>query len=185
MRHILQEIFIMQNDFNFCPECGGKNIQNVNNRKWLCPDCGFELYNNVATAVGLVIKDSEGKILFEKRAKEPRKGFLAFPGGFSEPDETAEKICERECFEEIGVKPEKLKFIASYPNTYEFKKLVYKTCDLFFEAVLPKNAKLKAQESEVQGFEWRFARTKEEIENLPLAFVSAKNVLNKLIELKP
>lgn len=171
----------MQNDFSFCPKCGGKNIQNVNNRKWLCQDCGFELYNNVATAVGLVIKNAEGKILFEKRAKEPRKGFLAFPGGFCEPDETAEAACERECFEEIGVKPEKLRFIASFPNTYEFKNLVYKTCDLFFEAILPKNAKLKAQESEVQGFEWRFARTKEEIDALPLAFVSAKNVLNTVI----
>lgn len=171
----------MQNDFYFCPKCGGKNIKNIENRKWICQDCEFELYNNVATAVGLVIKNSEGKILFEKRAKEPRKNFLAFPGGFSEPDETAEKTCERECFEEIGAKPEKLKFIASFPNTYEFKNFVYKTCDLFFEAVLPKNAKLKAQESEVQGFEWHFARTKEEIENLPLAFVSAKNVLTALL----
>ena len=67
----------MQNDFNFCPNCGGKNIQNLNMRKWKCDDCGYTLYNNVAAAVGLVIQNAQGKILFEKRAKDPRKGFLA------------------------------------------------------------------------------------------------------------
>lgn len=174
----------MQNDFNFCPKCGRKDIQNINNRKWLCSSCGFELYNNVATAVGLVIKNSEGKVLFEKRAKEPRKGFLAFPGGFCEPDETAEQACIRECYEETGVKAQKIKFIASFPNTYEFKGLVYKTCDLFFEAVLPENAGLKAEQSEVQSFEWCYARTAEEIENIPLAFVSAEKVLKKVAESK-
>lgn len=171
----------MRNDFKFCPKCGSEKIQNVDERKWLCPDCGFELFNNVATAVGLVIRDSEGKILFERRAKEPRKGFLAFPGGFCEPDETAENACVRESFEEIGVKPEKIKFIASFPNTYEFKNIVYKTCDLFFEAVLPENAALKAQESEVLGFEWRFCRNESELESFPLAFVSAKNVLKMIL----
>ena len=56
------------NDFNFCPACGSKNIKNVKMRKWLCSDCGFDLYNNVASAVGLVIRSDEGKILFERRA---------------------------------------------------------------------------------------------------------------------
>ena len=51
----------MQNDFNFCPNCGGKNIKNVNMRKWKCDDCGFTLYNNVAAAVGLVIQNEQGK----------------------------------------------------------------------------------------------------------------------------
>ncbi|MBP5751778.1 MAG: NUDIX hydrolase, partial [Treponema sp.] len=65
------------NRFNFCPECGSKKIQTLmNGRKWLCPDCGFDLYNNVASAVGLLILNSRGEILMEKRAKEPRKGFL-------------------------------------------------------------------------------------------------------------
>ena len=107
----------MQNDFNFCPNCGGKNIQNVNMRKWKCDDCGFTLYNNVAAAVGLVIQNKNGKVLFEKRAKEPRKGFLALPGGFVDPNETAEEACFRECKEEIGVEPLSVKYIATFPNT--------------------------------------------------------------------
>lgn len=167
----------MKNDFAYCPNCGGKNIKNVNMRKWLCADCGFDLYNNVASAVGLVIQTAQGKILLEKRAKEPRKGFLAFPGGFVDPDETAEEACLRECKEEIGVEPTSLRYIASFPNTYEYKHIQYKTCDLFFEATLPKDAALHAQEGEVLGFEECFVRNEQELAELPLAFDSARKTL--------
>ena len=165
------------NDFNMCPRCGSKEIKNINNRQWKCPDCDFDLYNNVASAVGLVIKDREGKILLEKRAKEPRKGFLAFPGGFVDPDESAEEACVRECMEETGVKPVSLKYIASFPNTYEYKTITYKTCDMFFEAVLPENAELKAQEGEVESFEMVLIQNEKDVDNTPLAFVSAVKVL--------
>lgn len=165
------------NDFNMCPRCGSKEIKNINNRQWKCPDCGFDLYNNVASAVGLVIKDKEGKILLEKRAKEPRKGFLAFPGGFVDPDESAEEACVRECMEETGVKPVSLKYIASFPNTYEYKTITYKTCDMFFEAVLPENAELKAQEGEVESFERVLIQNEKDVDNTLLAFVSAVKVL--------
>jgi len=171
------------NDFNFCPSCGSKNIKNVNMRKWLCSECGFDLYNNVAAAVGLVIKNGEGKILLEKRGKEPRKGFLAFPGGFVDPDESAEEACIRECREEIGVEPVSLKYIASFPNTYDYKNIRYKTCDIFFEAVLPENAKLKAQEGEVDGFEEVLIRNEEDLASVPLAFESARKTLRLWINL--
>jgi mutator protein MutT len=167
----------MQNDFNFCPNCGGKNIQNVNMRKWKCDDCGFTLYNNVAAAVGLVIQNKNGKVLFEKRAKEPRKGFLALPGGFVDPNETAEEACFRECKEEIGVEPLSVKYIATFPNTYEYKNVLYKTCDIFFEAVLPENAELHAQEGEVLGFEEVSIKNEEDLKDVPLAFESARKTL--------
>lgn len=167
----------MQNDFNFCPNCGGKNIQNVNMRKWKCDDCGFTLYNNVAAAVGLVIQNKNGKVLFEKRAKEPRKGFLALPGGFVDPNESAEEACFRECKEEIGVEPLSVKYIATFPNTYEYKNVLYKTCDIFFEAVLPENAELHAQEGEVLGFEEVSIKNEEDLKDVPLAFESARKTL--------
>ena len=81
----------MSNEFNYCPKCNSKNIQYKNNRKWFCSDCGFDLYNNVASAVGCIITNKEGQVLFEVRGKEPKKNFLALPGGFCDPDETAEE----------------------------------------------------------------------------------------------
>ena len=59
-----------KNDFKICPMCGSNKIENHGNRKWMCPDCGFDLYNNVATAVGLIIQDKNKNVLFEVRAKE-------------------------------------------------------------------------------------------------------------------
>lgn len=180
---MLESVIMEGNRFTYCPACGSKNIMTVKNgRKWECPDCSLELYNNVATAVGLLIADGSGGILFEKRAKEPRKGFLAFPGGFTDPDETVEEAAERECIEEIGVKPESLEYLCSYPNDYEYKGIKYKTCDLFFTAKIPEGSTIKAQESEVEGFVRMKIETKEDVENCPLAFGSAKKTLLKWIE---
>ena len=182
----------MQNDFNFCPNCGGKNIQNVNMRKWKCDDCGFTLYNNVAAAVGLVIQKKNGKVLFEKRAKEPRKGFLCLPGGFVDPDESAEDAVVRECHEELDAEVHGSKFLCSFPNTYEYKNIEYKTCDIFFKTKLPAKYEnmeafvktLHREESEVVRFEIRKVQNVDDVNALPLAFESAHKTLLKFLEEK-
>ena len=121
----------MINDFNMCPMCGSTEIQNVNGRKWFCPKCGFDLYNNIAAAVGIIIQDKYKNVLFEVRAKEPKKGFVALPGGFVDGDESAEEAIIRECREEIGVEINNPKYVCTNPNTYPYKSIVYKTCDIF------------------------------------------------------
>ena len=175
----------MSNDFALCPECGSKKIQFVQNKKWACPDCGFDLYCNVAAAVGLIICSPAGDVLFETRAKEPRKGFLALPGGFCNPDESAESAAKRECMEEIGfnVDGARIKYVASFPNTYPYKNFVYKTCDLFFEARLSQEEadgllqSLAADAKEVSGVCLKKVASQADIDSLPLAFDSAKKAL--------
>ena len=179
----------LKNDFKLCPMCGSKNIENHGNRKWVCPDCAFDLYNNVASAVGVVIRDRYNNLLFEIRAKQPRKGFLALPGGFVDFDESAEEAVVRECREEIGVAVEGVKFLCTAPNTYEYKNIEYKTCDIFFTAELAPQFEtiddfiksLKAEESEVQGFVSYKVESLEDIEKIPLAFESARYTLKHLI----
>jgi len=181
----------MKNDFNMCPMCGSKKIECKENRKWVCPDCGFDLYCNVAAAVGVIIQDKYKNILFEIRNKEPRKGFIAVPGGFCDFNESAEEAVVRECREEIGVEIDinSIHFLCTNPNTYAYKKIEYKTCDIFFTADLPSEFEtiddfiktLTAEESEVSGFESHKVETLEDIEKLPLAFESAKATLEKLV----
>ena len=120
---------IINNEFNFCPNCGTNKIKYLQNKKWFCSECGFDLYNNVASAVGVIFHDKDCNVLFEKRAKNPRKGFLALPGGFCDRDETAEQAVIRECLEETGAKPNNIKYLCSFPNDYEYKDIQYKTCD--------------------------------------------------------
>jgi ADP-ribose pyrophosphatase YjhB (NUDIX family) len=164
------------NEFKMCPMCGARSIQYVQGKKWLCPECGFDLYNNVASAVGLIIVLHDGRILFERRAKEPRKNFLAFPGGFVDPDESAENAALRECKEEIGVMPDEIKYLCSFPNTYEYKNITYKTCDIFFTARIS-DEQFVPQQGEVLSFEPHFVRDEKELADLPLAFESARKTL--------
>lgn len=168
---------IMKNDFKFCPNCASKNITNTNNRKWECGDCGFVLYNNSATAVGVIIVNKAGQILMEVRAKEPKFGMLDVPGGFVEHGETAEVACVRECREELGVEIKDLKYLCSFPNTYEYKNIQYKTCDMFFIAKIADDAKFKLQADEVSNIKWCDLKNKQDLYNLPLAFDSAYNAL--------
>ena len=173
------------NKFAFCPQCGSRRIETkMNGRKWQCPDCGFDLYSNVASAVGVIIQNEAGEVLFEKRAKEPRKGFCVVPGGFTNSDETGEAAAVRECAEETGVIAQKIHYLCSFPNTYEYKEIMYKTCDMFFTAEFPRGVLLTAQQSEVSSLFWQKIESIDDLERIPLAFDSTKNALLKWLEEK-
>lgn len=179
----------MKNDFNLCPMCGSKKIVNHGNRKWLCSDCGFDLYCNVAAAVGVVIYDDERNVLFEIRAKNPKKGFACLPGGFVDFDESAEEAIVRECREELGMQLGECKYLCSFPNVYEYKNIEYRTCDIFFMAKLPSEFKnlsdfiksLKMEESEVQNLVTYRVDKISDIDKIPLAFGSAVNTLKTFV----
>lgn len=139
--------------FRFCPGCGGRNLRFESGRRWTCPDCGFGYYHNVATAAGIVVGTDRGVLLLE-RAREPRRGTLALPGGFVDPGEGAEEAARRECREETGWSPDGLEFLASFPNRYIYEGIGYATCDLFFSASAPglDGAALSLDPGESSGF---------------------------------
>ncbi len=194
----------MKNEFKFCPECGSRNIkhypgngateENPFTKKWTCPDCGFDLYCNVAAACGAVIFDDDNNVLFEVRAKEPRKGYIVIPGGFIDANEKAETAVVRECMEETGleVPPESVRFLCTNPNTYEYRNIVYKTCDIFFSVKLPEGqkvpdlvSKIRAQESEVAGICIHRILSEKDVDDLPLAFPSAVGALKLWLKQNP
>lgn len=180
----------MTNDFKMCPMCGSNKIENHGNRKWICPDCGFDLYNNVAAAVGIVLYDENNNVLFEKRAKEPRKGCACLPGGFVDFDETAEEAMIRECREELGIEITDFTYLCTFPNVYPYKNIEYRTCDIFFSAKIPSAYEnmedlinhITAEQSEVQGIVTYKVQNDDDIANIPLAFESAVNTLKKFIK---
>lgn len=168
----------MKNDFKFCPLCASQKVINTNNRKWECLDCGFVLYNNSATAVGVIIINKQGQILLEIRAKEPKIGLFDLPGGFVEHDESTEQACIRECREELGVDITILKYLCTFPNTYEYKNFQYKTCDAFFVATISDDAVFNLQRDEVSDVKWCSVENQQDLIKLPLAFDSAYRALD-------
>ena len=57
---------------------------------------------------------------------------LDLPGGFLDPNESAEDGLRREIREELHLDLQQLKYIGSAPNVYTYQGVTYHTCDLFF-----------------------------------------------------
>lgn len=54
-------------------------------------------------SVGVVVKDTDGRLLLVKRGHAPQIGRWTIPGGKVEPDETLEEAAAREVIEETGL----------------------------------------------------------------------------------
>jgi NAD+ diphosphatase len=161
--------------FSFCPACGREGIHWVADRFWRCPSCGFEYFHNVATAAGLILTKGD-EVLTVIRAKDPARGKLALPGGFVDPGERAEDTVRRECLEEIGWQPQTMHFLASFPNTYAYRSVVYNTCDLYFtaEASTLDELDLSCDPDEVAGVRWIQPAT---IDTAEIAFDSTRRAI--------
>ncbi|KAI9015598.1 NUDIX hydrolase domain-like protein [Hyaloraphidium curvatum] len=140
----------------FCPGCGaGDALSYPQTKQLACGTCGFTLFLNAATAVlALIHARREGKrnLLVAVRGHDPAAFHLDMPGGFVDPGESVEEALLRELEEEIGgfkTVPEgagkgaaegllvalshgDLRYIGSFPNRYDYKRIHYTTCDFAF-----------------------------------------------------
>lgn len=118
--------------FCHCPRCGASGLQQHTKKRFACKHCQFKFFLNAAAAVAALITDQEGKLLVAVRAKEPAKGMWDLPGGFVDPDESAEDALRREISEELNLRLFSLRYFCSEPNTYEYNGVVYDTLDLAY-----------------------------------------------------
>ena len=134
--------------FKLCPSCGSTDTYYDGTKKFSCKKCSFTYYHNVAAAVAAILK-CEGKIVLIRRSNEPGKGKLDLPGGFLDPNETAEEAVKREIDEELNMDIGTPEYLGSCPNVYEYKGVRYSTCDLFFYSRIDK-LPTSLDETEVQ-----------------------------------
>lgn len=139
----------------FCPKCGNESLNWDGEKKWNCKVCDYVLFHNVAGAVAVVIKCGD-EILLTRRNQEPKKGKLDLAGGFVDPKESGEETCARELFEEMKMRIDisKLKYLASLPNIYEYKNIIYNTLDLFYEYESEKKFEVNLEISEISETVW-------------------------------
>lgn len=166
--------------FKYCPNCKSDNFKFPDQRRFECHDCGMIFYQNIAAAVGIIIEHKE-KLLFTIRNKNPKKGYLDLPGGFTDPNETAEETCARELKEELNIKiaPQHFKYFTSRPNIYEFKDFSYKTEDLIFTAEFPVETTVELEAEEIQAIKWI---DRSEIDITKIAFKSLQSAVKAYLK---
>lgn len=168
------------NALKFCPKCGNESLKWDGEKKWSCSECDYVLFHNVAGAVAVLVKYDD-EILFTRRNQDPKKGKLDLSGGFVDPKESAEETCVRELFEEMKLKVDisRLKYLASLPNIYEYKNIIYNTLDLFYEYQVDEKFEVNLEISEISEAVWL---KKEEIDLEAIAFDSQKIFLEKYLK---
>jgi NAD+ diphosphatase len=163
--------------FSFCPACGSNDIYFDGIKHFKCNACLFTYFHNVATAAAAIL-EYEKKILFVRRVREPGKGLLDLPGGFTDPKESAENGLNRELKEELGITIEKMQYLGSAPNMYKYKDVTYNTCDLFFYSKID-TLPAEIDKSEIASLELIDPR---KVQKNELAFDSTKKGIELLIK---
>ncbi|MDG5799915.1 NUDIX domain-containing protein [Marinilabiliaceae bacterium ANBcel2] len=116
----------------YCPRCGSGLFRYQKDYSFLCNECGFHFYINSAAAVAAVIVNDKGEMLLSKRAFDPHKGMLDLPGGFVDPQESAENALKREIKEELNLDVNHYQYLISAPNEYVFSGFSVYTNDMGF-----------------------------------------------------
>lgn len=143
------------NHLKYCPKCGEKTLIWDGEKKWSCSNCNYVLFHNCAAAVAVVVKCGD-EIMLTRRNQEPGKGKFDLAGGFTDPYESAETTCERELFEELGIRIDqsRLKILRTLPNVYHYKEIDYNTLDIFFEYEVVEKFSVALEISEVSETIW-------------------------------
>lgn len=132
--------------FRFCPKCGSAHFQEHNEKSKKCGDCNFIYYFNSSAASVAFIENEKGEILVARRAKDPAKGTLDLPGGFTDTYETAEDAIMREVLEETGLVVSSLQYLFSLPNIYNYSDFDVHTVDMFFKCKVNDYSNMNAQD---------------------------------------
>jgi NADH pyrophosphatase NudC (nudix superfamily) len=140
--------------YRYCPICGEARQPSRQLRPFRCSKCTHTSFFGPVTAVGCVITNQAGRVLLIERAKDPGCGKLGMPGGFVDPNESAEFALRREIQEEVGIVVDSLTFLLTAPNNYVYQAVVYPVLDIFFHAKVSPNQTIQAEASEVASWLW-------------------------------
>ena len=81
---------------------------------------------------GKSVNERSVEWLCVRRAKDPARGTLDLPGGFSDMFETSEEGVIREVKEETGLDIDRVEFLFSLPNQYLYSGFLVHTIDMFY-----------------------------------------------------
>lgn len=112
--------------YRYCPRCGAAFEKQAENLL-VCGSCGLHFYINPHPCNAVIIENEKGEILLVKRKSDPYEGTWDLPGGFMNPNESAEESVIREIEEELRIKPKGFRYLGSYADRYPYKGVNYHT----------------------------------------------------------
>ncbi len=134
-----------------CPRCGGPTRVDLGGAARLCERDGSQHHPRTDSAVIVLIKDREDRILLGHQPVWPEGRYSTF-AGFLEPGETFEQCVSREVLEESGVRVSEITYLGSQPWPFPASIMIA------FEAVTDNPEVARGDGEEITDVKW-FSRT--------------------------
>jgi len=130
-----------------CSKCGALTESTLGGSVRVCLKDQSQHHPRTDSAVIVLVKDKDDRILLGHQPIWPDERFSTF-AGFLEPGETFEQCVEREVFEESGVKVNQIKYLGSQPWPFPASIMIA------FSAVVDDPSTAKADGVEITEVRW-------------------------------
>ena len=130
-----------------CSRCGAETASTLGGSVRVCVKDQSQHHPRTDSAVIVLVKDKDDRILLGHQPIWPDGRFSTF-AGFLEPGETFEQCVEREVFEESGVKVNEIKYLGSQPWPFPASIMIA------FSAVVVDPSTAKADGVEITEVRW-------------------------------
>ena len=109
-----------------CGGCGRPVSRTVRDdpRKIRCPRCRYLMFDYPRPCAGMIIVKA-GALLMLRRGHQPRRGFLDFPGGFVDANESIDEAARRELREESGLEVGRIDSLGYFRDRYHLRGFGY------------------------------------------------------------
>ena len=159
-----------------CSKCGASTTSSLGGAVRVCDQCEAQHHPRTDSAVIVLVRDTDDRILLGRQAVWPVGRFSTF-AGFLEPGETFEQCVSREVFEESGVSVSKINYLGSQPWPFPASIMIA------FEAVIDDPTAARPDGEEIVEVRWYSrAQLRMAMEDGSLLLPPIISVARKMIE---
>ena len=159
-----------------CSKCGAATTSSLGGAVRVCDQCQAQHHPRTDSAVIVLVRDADDRILLGRQAVWPIGRFSTF-AGFLEPGETFEQCVSREVFEESGVSVSKINYLGSQPWPFPASIMIA------FEALVSDPAAARPDGEEIVEVRWYSrAQLRTAMEDGSLLLPPIISVARKMIE---
>ena len=159
-----------------CSRCGAETESTLGGSVRVCVKDQSQHHPRTDSAVIVLVKDKDDRILLGHQPIWPDGRFSTF-AGFLEPGETFEQCVEREVFEESGVKVSEITYLGSQPWPFPASIMIS------FSALATNPDEAKADGEEIEEIRWLTRdQMREAIADKSLTLPPSMSVARKMIE---